>query len=328
MFPVPKMYWAESDESVIGRPFFVMEKLDGVIIEFEIPDYLLTAPPDKIRRMSTRYAEVFAAIHRVDWRARGLEFLDHGGNPVERELAWWESELRRVQPGPLPAFEVIDRWLRDHMPEPSPVLTLVHGDPKPGNIFFQDEKIVGVFDWEMTTVGDPMTRRWIGRVFVARGIRGIGARSSGRDRSTPFRGYLNTAGLRNILPYSSLCARRRTFNTFPHLKKDFSLGESPSDPRRSGYGRQVHRPFALPAACTLRRAWTERRSAAPMVRRTRAGFPRLLWRHPVGGAKPLSPSPGELLPAHCAGVVSQRLAFDGRLPVDRRVVRAGCASGP
>ena len=173
--PVPKMYWAESDESVIGRPFFVMEKLDGVIVEFEIPAYLLAAPPEQIRRMSMRYAEVFAAIHRVDWRARGLGFLDLGGNPVQRELAWWEAELRRVQPGPLPAFEVIDRWLRDHLPEPSPVLTLVHGDPKPGNIFFQDEKIVGVFDWEMTTVGDPMTDvGWV--AFLWRG--GLGGLSS------------------------------------------------------------------------------------------------------------------------------------------------------
>lgn len=173
--PVPKMYWAESDERVIGRPFFIMEKLDGVIVEFEIPDYLAAAPPEKIRRMCTRYAEVFAAIHAVDWRARGLGFLDQGGNPVERELAWWESELRRVHPGPLPAFEVIDRWLREHMPQPSPTVTLVHGDPKPGNIFYQDERIVGVFDWEMTTVGDPMTDvGWV--TFLWRG--GLGGLSS------------------------------------------------------------------------------------------------------------------------------------------------------
>ncbi|HYA35918.1 MAG TPA: phosphotransferase family protein [Candidatus Binataceae bacterium] len=173
--PVPKMYWAESDESVIGRPFFVMEKLDGVIVEFEIPDYLQSAPPEKIRRMSTRYAEVFAAIHRIDWKARGLNFLDQGGDPVERELGWWEAELRRVQPGPLPAFDVLNRWLREHMPKPSPVVTLVHGDPKPGNIFFKDEEIVGVFDWEMTTVGDPMVDvGWV--AFLWRG--GVGGLSS------------------------------------------------------------------------------------------------------------------------------------------------------
>ncbi len=155
--PVAKMYWLEPGEAVIGRPFFVMEKLDGAIIEFEIPDYVREAPPDKLRRMCTRYVEVVAAIHRVDWRARGLDFLDRGGNPVERELAWWESEIRRVQLGPLPAFERIRLWLREHMPAPSPQLTLVHGDPKLGNILFQDEKVGAVFDWEMTTVGDPLT---------------------------------------------------------------------------------------------------------------------------------------------------------------------------
>ena len=155
--PVPKMYWAEETGSVIGRPFFLMEKLDGVIVEFDIPGYLVGAPPEKIRRMCTRYAEVVAAIHRVDWKARGLSFLDRGGNPVERELAWWEAEMRRAQPGPLPAFEVLDQWLREHMPLATPAATLVHGDPKPGNIFYDDEQLVGVFDWEMTTVGDPMT---------------------------------------------------------------------------------------------------------------------------------------------------------------------------
>ncbi len=94
---------------------------------------------------------------------------------MERELGWWAAELRRVQRGPLPAFEAIDRWLREHMPQPSPAVTLVHGDPKPGNIVFNDEKIVGVFDWEMTTVGDPMIDvGWV--AFLWRG--GVGGLSS------------------------------------------------------------------------------------------------------------------------------------------------------
>lgn len=99
--PVAKTYWLEPDQAVIGRPFFVTEKLDGAIIEFEIPDYVREAPPDKIRRMCMRYVEVVAAIHRADWRARGLDFLDRGGNPVERELAWWEPGIRAtVAPPP------------------------------------------------------------------------------------------------------------------------------------------------------------------------------------------------------------------------------------
>jgi aminoglycoside phosphotransferase (APT) family kinase protein len=155
--PLPKMYWLEEDDAVIGRPFFVMEKLEGVIVEQEIPEYVLEAGPDKIRRLCERYVETIAAIHNVDWRARGLEFLGDGRDFLPREIAWWENEVRRFQEGPLPSFDAVISWLKANTPAQTPRITLVHGDTKWGNVLLQDETVVAMFDWEMTAIGDPMT---------------------------------------------------------------------------------------------------------------------------------------------------------------------------
>lgn len=155
--PVPKMYWLQEDESVIGKPFFVMEKLDGVIIEQEVPEYVLKADAAKIRRMCHRYVETIAAIHNLNWRDRGLDFLGDGSHFLDREIAWWEGEVRRAQRGPLPSMDLVMQWLWKNKPAQCPRITLVHGDAKWGNLLLQDEAVVAMLDWEMTTIGDPLT---------------------------------------------------------------------------------------------------------------------------------------------------------------------------
>ena len=155
--PVPTMCWLDTDETVIGKTYYVMECLDGQAVEMSIPEYLRQADKEKIRRICCGYVETIAAIHTVDWQARGLAFLGDGANMLERDLAWWENEIRRFQQGPLPAFDVILEWLKANKPQQTPTITLVHGDCKPGNIFLSDETVTAMLDWEMVTIGDPMT---------------------------------------------------------------------------------------------------------------------------------------------------------------------------
>ncbi len=155
--PVPTMCWLDTDERVIGKPYYVMECLDGQAVEMGIPEYLRQADKEKIQRICRGYVETIAAIHAVDWQARGLAFLGDGTNMIERELAWWDSQIRRFQQGPLPAFEVIIEWLKANKPRQTQTITLVHGDCKPGNIFLSDETVTAMLDWEMVTIGDPMT---------------------------------------------------------------------------------------------------------------------------------------------------------------------------
>ncbi len=152
----PRALWLENSGDVVGRPFFVMERVAGDVYEMQAPDGP-EATPDRIRRMCLSMAEQLAAIHRVDLEATGLGNIDDGRGHLDRELDRWATEMRRVQRGPLPALERLLAALKETKPVPCSSVTLVHGDAKPGNFAFAGDEVSAVFDWEMTTVGDPLT---------------------------------------------------------------------------------------------------------------------------------------------------------------------------
>ncbi len=150
----PKVLWYEATGDVLGRECFVMECSEGTVYERAIPAELVADPP-RVRRMSEALVDELGAIHDVD--VDTLAFLGDGRDSVARELAHWESEMRRVQRGPLPALELLLAELTRRRPAPSDVVTLLHGDAKPGNYAFVGDRLSATFDWEMAALGDPMT---------------------------------------------------------------------------------------------------------------------------------------------------------------------------
>jgi aminoglycoside phosphotransferase (APT) family kinase protein len=153
--PAPRALWYEGTGDVLGREFYVMERLGGTVYEEDIPPELLGAP-ERLGRMSRRLVETIAAIHRVDLAAVGLQHLD-GRDHLIRELDHWTAEMQRVRRDRLPALDRLATELADRKPAPSKTVTLVHGDPKPGNFAFEQDEVSAVFDWELATVGDPLT---------------------------------------------------------------------------------------------------------------------------------------------------------------------------
>ena len=151
----PRALWFEGTGDVLGRPFFVMERVPGEVFELQAPDGP-EATDERIRRMCLSMAEQLAAIHLVHLDGTGLAGLDDGAGHLDRELDHWAAEMQRVQRGPLPALERLLAVLRDTRPAPYPTATLVHGDAKPGNFAFVGDDVSAVFDWEMTTIGDPL----------------------------------------------------------------------------------------------------------------------------------------------------------------------------
>ncbi len=152
--PAPRALWYEGTGSVLGREFYVMEHIDGAAYERVVPPEL--DAPGRIPRMCESLIDHLAGIHLVDLAATGLDRLGDGHTLVDRELARWEGEMRRVQLGPLPALERLLTELHERRPERSPNVTLVHGDAKPGNFGFVGDDVSAVFDWELTDIGDPM----------------------------------------------------------------------------------------------------------------------------------------------------------------------------
>jgi aminoglycoside phosphotransferase (APT) family kinase protein len=151
----PRALWFEPTGEVLGQEFYVMERLPGQVYERGVPDDL-AADPERIRRMCEGIVEQIAAIHGVDLHATGLDAIADGRAYLERELEHWAAEIERVKRGRLPALERLVDELRDRQPDQSSPVTLVHGDPKPGNFAFVGGEVSAVFDWEMTTVGDPL----------------------------------------------------------------------------------------------------------------------------------------------------------------------------
>lgn len=151
----PRALWLEESGAVLGRPFYVMERLEGQVFERVIPPEL-ACDPQRIRRMSESMIEQIAAIHLVDLKATGLDSLADGRGYLDRELAHWSSEMRRFARGPLPALERLLAELHERQPAQSSTITLVHGDPKPGNFAFLGEEVSAVFDWELAQLGDPL----------------------------------------------------------------------------------------------------------------------------------------------------------------------------
>jgi aminoglycoside phosphotransferase (APT) family kinase protein len=153
---VPRVLAACDDESVLGVPFYVMEEMHGTVITSDIPEAL---DDERGRRqISEELVDALAEIHAVDWRACGLEGYGKPTGYLERQLRrfgglWDYNKTREV-----PVVEEVGDWLARNLPE-SPDSTIVHGDYRLGNVMVADEapaRLVAIFDWELSTIGDPL----------------------------------------------------------------------------------------------------------------------------------------------------------------------------
>jgi aminoglycoside phosphotransferase (APT) family kinase protein len=152
----PRVLATCDDESVIGAPFYVMEKVEGDVITTEIPPRLDT--PGERARIAEELIDALVEIHAVDWESAGLEGYGKPTGYLERQVrrfsGLWEHNATRE----LPEVEQATAWLRDNMPESLPA-TIVHGDYRLGNTMFgpgTPARLVAIFDWELATIGDPL----------------------------------------------------------------------------------------------------------------------------------------------------------------------------
>ena len=150
----PRVFWYDAGGAAIGRELYVMERVPGAVYEGAPPD---DATPGRVGIMCRSLIEQVAAMHLVDIDATGLREVADGEQHLEREFDHWEAEIHRVRRGPLPALERLVSELTAAKPKGGRHVTLVHGDVKSGNFAFAGTEVSGVFDWEMATVGDPLT---------------------------------------------------------------------------------------------------------------------------------------------------------------------------
>ena len=144
------------DVSVMGGEFYVMERLDGVIPHARLPEDALT--PDQARQLCLTMVEVLAELHSVDPVAAGLDTLGKGPGYVGRQVEGWSTRYRNARTDDAPSFERVMAWLAEQQPE-DVGSCVIHNDFKMDNLVLSREdptRVIGVLDWEMATIGDPL----------------------------------------------------------------------------------------------------------------------------------------------------------------------------
>ncbi len=155
--PAPRPLAYCDDPEIIGAPFYVMERIQGVILRGKKPDGF-ACTPDLARRCCDVFVDNFTRLHDVDYTAIGLGDLRREGSFTRRQVDGWINRYRGSQTDDIPAIEQLAAYLEDNCPEDTDAV-FIHNDYKFDNIVLDPDdltRIIGVLDWEMCTIGDPL----------------------------------------------------------------------------------------------------------------------------------------------------------------------------
>ena len=158
-FPLaPRALLYCDDEGVIGAPFFIMERRRGVVVRESLPARF-AANAYAPRRMSEALVDALVAFHSVDFDDLGLSDLGRPVGFIQRQIGGWHRRWQAAKSDDDPRVDDIYGWLDAEQPA-SAHHSLVHNDYKLDNTMFAHEdpsRIVAIFDWDMCTLGDPLS---------------------------------------------------------------------------------------------------------------------------------------------------------------------------
>lgn len=159
VFPYcPETVVYTEDASIIGSPFYVMERVRGVILHREPPEGLALTPK-KMGQLCEALLDVLVELHSVDYKAIGLENFGKPRGYIRRQVEGWSQRYRAARTSDVPDCEKVMEWIAEKMPPDSDKPSVIHNDYRFTNVMFDEHdltKIVGVLDWEMATIGDPL----------------------------------------------------------------------------------------------------------------------------------------------------------------------------
>ena len=150
--PVPKTYGLCEDDSVVGTPFFLMEYVDGRVYW----DHMLPkCSPEERALIYKNKNKVIASLHSVDYKEVGLEGYGKSGNYVARQVNTWTKQYLASETENIDEMNKLIDWLPKNIPEDDET-SVVHGDFRLDNMIYSNFDVVGVLDWELSTLGHPI----------------------------------------------------------------------------------------------------------------------------------------------------------------------------
>jgi len=154
--PRPIVY--NEDNSVMGCPFYVMERIKGIILRKDLPAGLHYTP-ENARKLCENLLDVHLELHGLDYMEMGLMDFGKPVGYVRRQVEGWSGRYRQARTPDGPDCEHVMQWLREKQPPDSPKTAIVHNDYKFDNVVLSPNnplEIIGILDWEMATIGDPL----------------------------------------------------------------------------------------------------------------------------------------------------------------------------
>src|SRR6202047_369558 len=156
--PAPEVLLYCGDDEVLGAPFYLMQPIHGIILRHQLPPGLEFSQ-ETARCLSESFIENLIRLHRVDYAAAGLSDLGKPEGYLQRQVRGWTDRYFAAKTHDYPEAQNIAAWMQDHMPV-TVSTSLIHNDYKYDNLILDSRnitKIVGLLDWEMCTIGDPLT---------------------------------------------------------------------------------------------------------------------------------------------------------------------------
>lgn len=154
---VPNPIFCCEDENIIGAPFFIMEKVEGLILRNRIPDGM-DLDTTFFRKLSQNTVDGLLDLHRLELEESGLSQMGKPQGYVERQVLGWSERYFKSKTDELPEMEAVSDWLKNNMPEIENT-GFIHNDYKYDNLVLESAEnptVKAVLDWEMATVGDPL----------------------------------------------------------------------------------------------------------------------------------------------------------------------------
>jgi aminoglycoside phosphotransferase (APT) family kinase protein len=156
--PAPEVLLYCDDLDILGAPFYIMQPIHGIILRKDPPPSLPFSPPIA-RQLSQSFVETLVHLHSLDFSSIGLADLGKPHGYLERQVRGWTERYFASKTHDFPEVEEIVPWMQQHLP-PQSDASLIHNDYKYDNLVLDPAditKIRGVLDWEMCTLGDPLS---------------------------------------------------------------------------------------------------------------------------------------------------------------------------
>ncbi len=153
---IPQVLLCCDDESMLGFPFYLMEKVEGVILRGKM-GHKLNIPAEQMRQLSYSLIDALVELHQIDIVETGLIQIGKPEGYIKRQVEGWSKRYEAAQTDEIPQMLELASWLQQHLPaEGHP--SLIHNDFKYDNAILHPDtlEIIALLDWEMSTVGDPL----------------------------------------------------------------------------------------------------------------------------------------------------------------------------